>query len=256
MDQTIRQNNLQKDNLVISAKSDFMTIYKRSYRLAAAVFMIANIIDDNEEIKTKIKKLALNLVSDSVNLKDINFYDTKKLISSMEKSALELMSILDIASVSGLISKMNGNVLRTEFESFIQELNILMDKFNNTKNSSVGDIFSDDLSIKKISPNQEVSQLKNKNENPKMIANDHPSNPKIFSGENVDKEQKRKGMRKNTILEFIRNHNNSSIKDISPHIVGCSEKTIQRELIDLIKIGKIKKIGERRWSKYSIIDGA
>jgi DeoR/GlpR family transcriptional regulator of sugar metabolism len=54
------------------------------------------------------------------------------------------------------------------------------------------------------------------------------------------------------VLEFIKGHNNISIKDIALNINGCSEKTIQRELINLINDGKIKKTGERRWSRYSI----
>ena len=63
---------------------------------------------------------------------------------------------------------------------------------------------------------------------------------------------KRKDMRKMTILNFIKGHNNTSIKDIVPNIVGCSEKTVQRELLELINEGKILKTGERRWSRYSI----
>ena len=63
---------------------------------------------------------------------------------------------------------------------------------------------------------------------------------------------KRKDLRKNTILDFIKGQNDVSIKDIVPNIIGCSEKTIQRELIQLINDGKIRKIGERRWSKYSL----
>ena len=73
------------------------------------------------------------------------------------------------------------------------------------------------------------------------------------NGEKNGNGHKRKDLRKNTILEFIKGHNNVSIKDIVPNIVGCSEKTVQRELISLINENKIKKIGERRWSKYSII---
>lgn len=41
-----------------------------------------------------------------------------------------------------------------------------------------------------------------------------------------------------------------SIKDISTHILGCSEKTIQRELNALLFERRIQKIGEKRWSKY------
>jgi predicted HTH transcriptional regulator len=41
-----------------------------------------------------------------------------------------------------------------------------------------------------------------------------------------------------------------SIKDIRTAITGCSEKTIQRELANLISQGLIKREGERRWSVY------
>jgi predicted transcriptional regulator len=52
------------------------------------------------------------------------------------------------------------------------------------------------------------------------------------------------------ILDFIRKHKRSSIKEIAGAVKGCSEKTIQRELGALIEQGLIKKEGERRWSVY------
>jgi hypothetical protein len=42
------------------------------------------------------------------------------------------------------------------------------------------------------------------------------------------------------------------IKDVSPLIEGCSEKTIQRELMSMVHNGTLKKIGEKRWSRYSL----
>jgi len=100
---------------IIIKNSDFMDIYNKSYRLAAAVFLISNVIENNDELKTKMKKLSLDLVSMSVNLKDISFDQTNNLLRGIEKNALELISMLDIASVSGLISEMNGRVIKGEF---------------------------------------------------------------------------------------------------------------------------------------------
>ena len=59
-----------------------------------------------------------------------------------------------------------------------------------------------------------------------------------------------KNDRQQIILDIIREIGESSIKDISDNIKDCSEKTIQRELNTLIYDGVLKKIGERRWSKY------
>lgn len=63
----------------------------------------------------------------------------------------------------------------------------------------------------------------------------------------VDKGQSE---RMSLILELVRKRKSLSIKEIAEVIKGCSEKTIQRELGELIRQGLIKKVGERRWSLY------
>jgi len=58
--------------------------------------------------------------------------------------------------------------------------------------------------------------------------------------------------RKDKILSHLRAHRVAMIKDFSSVIVGCSEKTIQRLLSDLVDSGVLKREGERRWSRYSM----
>ncbi len=231
------------NEITIQKNTGFLDIYNKSYRLAAAVFMISNLIDESETLRTKIKNLSLDLVSVSVNLKDINFSDTKKLITDIEKKSLELMSMLDIASISGLVSKMNGDILKEEFQSFILELNKFSYKFENNKNTSVESIFKESVISDNINGLEKLEKI-NQDYKLKNAQNNVSKNGNGY---------KRKDLRKETIFNFIKGHNDVSIKDIVPNITGCSEKTIQRELIQLINERKIKKEGERRWSKYSVI---
>jgi hypothetical protein len=234
-------------NEIMQKNTDFMDIYNKSCKLAAAIFMVSDLIDQSEELKTKIKNLSLKLVSMSVNLKDIDLSEAGKLTTDIEKNSLELISMIDIACVSGLVSKMNGSILKEEFQSFISELGKFSEKFENNKNVSVKSIFMESPianiggDLDKIYNNagkiKTIGTYKNNAENREKNGNG----------------QKRKLLRKNTIFDFIKGHNNVSIKDIVPNIIGCSEKTVQRELIELINEGKIRKIGERRWSKYSAV---
>jgi predicted HTH transcriptional regulator len=154
-----------------------------------------------------------------------------------------------MAAIAGLVSPMNGSIIKEEFEAFMLELNKFTQNFETNKNFSVKSIFtSSDL----VSLNNSNHQLDGFSK-PEFLSIESKSVKSVT--ESVVKNGgglKRKDQRKNTILSFIKGHNNSSIKDIVPNIIGCSEKTIQRELIELIKEGKIKKTGERRWSKYSI----
>ena len=41
-----------------------------------------------------------------------------------------------------------------------------------------------------------------------------------------------------------------SIKEVSAVFMDCSEKTIQRELNNLVSKGELNKIGAKRWSRY------
>ena len=236
-------------NEIVQKNSDFLNIYNRSYRLAAAVFVISNLMDQNDELRTKIKKLSLDLVSMSVNLKDTSFPNTKKLMIDIEKNSLELMSMLDIASISGLVSKMNGDVLKEEFQSFILEINKFSERLEGDKNVSLDGIFKESL-VTNINNNLEKTNLRYYDETGEI----YKSEQKVVSNNGLKNGNghKRKDLRKNTILNFIKGHNNVNIKDIVPNITGCSEKTVQRELIQLVSEGKIIKIGERRWSRYSI----
>ncbi len=59
--------------------------------------------------------------------------------------------------------------------------------------------------------------------------------------------------RRERVISVIRDNVNATIKDISGIVTDCSEKTIQRELIQLIKDNVIMREGERRWSKYRLI---
>jgi DNA-binding transcriptional ArsR family regulator len=65
------------------------------------------------------------------------------------------------------------------------------------------------------------------------------------------REERRKALK--DILSYKRQ---STIKDISEKMSDTSEKTLQRELISMVEDGLVIKEGERRWSRYSLAPGA
>lgn len=58
--------------------------------------------------------------------------------------------------------------------------------------------------------------------------------------------------RKQAIMNVIRSHKNASMQDIARFVTGCSEKTLQREIVSLIQSGIIRKIGDKRWATYHL----
>jgi len=64
--------------------------------------------------------------------------------------------------------------------------------------------------------------------------------------------QAKKNQRQEAIMAVLKGQSDLTIKDFSKVIKDCSSKTIQRELLDLVAKGIVKKEGERRWSRYSL----
>lgn len=81
----------------------------------------------------------------------------------------------------------------------------------------------------------------------------HHEAPKILSPilvKQVSGEDKKE--RRDAIMKTIRSKGQVTIKDISENIRGCSEKTIQRDLQELIQHGVLIREGEKRWAVYKL----
>ena len=66
----------------------------------------------------------------------------------------------------------------------------------------------------------------------------------------INKIKERKEVIKDTISSIILKNKEISINDILKNISGYSIKSLQRILIDMINEKKIKKIGNKKWTKY------
>ncbi len=67
------------------------------------------------------------------------------------------------------------------------------------------------------------------------------------------KSENRKQNRREQIISLFTKGVEISIHDISKKVIGCSIKTIQRELNALVLERKIDRIGDKRWSKYILL---
>ena len=91
----------------------------------------------------------------------------------------------------------------------------------------------------------------------KALSGVEVSNTKI-SRKSVNGFDILKKQRSDDIINFIRkNIGGVTITDIKNGVYGslssCSEKTLQRELISMVKNGVLNKTGEKRWSRYFLV---
>lgn len=59
--------------------------------------------------------------------------------------------------------------------------------------------------------------------------------------------------RRSKIIDIVKEKGEVVVNDITASFPGISSKTIQRELISLVEENVLKRVGEKRWSKYSLV---
>ena len=196
--------------------SDITNIIKKSERIASAVYLITGFFDDKEPLKWKLRALSTDLISEQV----------KDKFSTIR----EILSLFSMAKTAGLVSEMNHDIL-------VRELSKLKDEVEKP------------LDIMFISDRTIDQKALPRPQKPEFIKDNAPEKPmlKEFGAVSV-----KKNSRQSIIIAILKRKKEIMIKDVSPLISGCSEKTIQRELLAMVQAGILRKVGEKRWSRYSL----
>jgi hypothetical protein len=261
------ENNFKDTNsraLGIALKDKTTPIsYNKVSKLITALYMVTDIMDREEPLRNKLRTLGTNIISD---------------IHSTPSNALlkisEIMSFLDIAGVVNLVSEMNLGILRKEFF----ELKKAIEESIETPKSqytelSLSDLFKSDFSLPSASfvtePKENVSRptptrigVQKGSTLMKALSGFKMSDKKVMSNRtnskpNVDFEVLKRQRREEIIAIIKTSLNGATITDIKSKATGslatCGEKTLQRELIGMLKDNLLKKTGEKRWSRYYLV---
>jgi predicted transcriptional regulator len=186
-------------------------------------------------MKWELREGAMSLMSLSMTLNGSESVDKNRLLQSFFSSSINLVSFLNISLICGLVSEMNSNIIIKEIIDLVDY--IRQQSINSA--SQTGFILSDTFFATDTPP------IINKGEPISYKNNEVKPNKALVVKDKKDS-------RKNAILSILKKNSHLTIKDFVKVIVDCSEKTIQRELIDLVEKGIVKKEGERRWSTYSL----
>ena len=196
-------------------------IYQKSEKLASAIYLITSFFNDQEPLKWKLRTLSTDLVSERVKDK----YSITK----------ETLSLFSLAKNVGLISETNYDILNRELSKFSQEAEKPLDPT----------FFSETVVDERALPQpHRIEYIKDKSIDSKTI-----QGPVLreFGAVSV-----KKNSRQSIIIAILKRKKEIMIKDVSSLVSGCSEKTIQRELSAMVRAGVLKKMGEKRWSRYSL----
>lgn len=267
--------------------------YTKSKKLVTALFMVTDIMDKDELIRNKLRKIGLEIISDISSYSSRTEYASLGLLSKIS----ETISLLDISADIGLVSDMNRAVLKKEFYLFKRSVENFLGNRNPYGEEAIADLFKEEeIEKKEIEEKREVShklfevkqeysighqrqhierlkkaighsptniglqkgstllnalkeiEAKNKSKAPLPSKNI----PKIYD---KNKDNSAKSERRDEIVNVIKDNPNgltiTEVRSLSKgQFTTMSEKTLQRELVSLVKDNILYKTGEKRWSRY------
>lgn len=226
-------------SILFKGRTDWYFCYLKSEKIAHVLSILA------ERSEIKDREVAHKLVTAASELPHTfaHFAAGEMDASVVVADIFALLSRVRLATTSGFISKENSPILLSEYEQ-------LAERFSMSVHPSPFTSIQD-FSVPEIEASGGLEER-----TPLLNGNHRPSEQNVNKGQAKGQMKvidKGHSARMEKILEFVRSHAGSSIKEIASVIKDCSEKTIQRELAILIQQGLVKKVGERRWSVYTAI---
>lgn len=99
-------------------KKDYgVLIAKKSEKLVTALYLVTDLMVDNEPIKHGLRKNAVALLSSMNALSQFDVKDRVIELKMSLKAVTEITSMLHVAVTTGIVSKMNGELLMDGFRS-------------------------------------------------------------------------------------------------------------------------------------------
>ncbi len=248
-------------------------LYVKSQRLSVALHILTNHIKDIEPAKFEVRKNAIAIVNLVSKLNRTQQRDRQDVIGSIGEIVLSTIAVIETLMHVGLVSSESESVIKRELVFLVR---LADGHIFNTENE--GYLDPEILNIPSVHEHFGTKRTSNELEKKhvkKVLAVESSVNnqgeqfiedksKKDSSGYVDKKEAKAQGdsighigqsisdNRISSIISLLKIRSGLSVKDFTEVIPGVSEKTIQRELVVLSNKGIINKMGERRWTRYSL----
>ena len=271
------------DSDVFGSNTAAALVYKKAEKILTALYMATNHIKTTEPLRLKVRDIAGSFLSDTLQLRN-SFTQRSETVVQVLMHVQLLISLLDTLHMSGLLSKSNAHVLQDALADFAQRVSALAQRGESDSYVVTPDYFSlyeyEDVFFDRRDAtlhNDGTTVAKRYTATQQSLHTTLPAKPHHTLTQKNGVAQKQRtaqttvkkaptrttqttrktsttqmGDRLHTIVDFITKRGSASVGDIAQLIVGCSTKTLQRDLQKLLARGVLRKEGEKRWTRYSI----
>ena len=226
--------------------------YRRAERLASALFLLTAHIVDSEPLKRSVRDTCVNLLSQMLELRDEMRASNSDKARVFKSTVRKLISMTRLLGIGGYISFQNADTVTEALD----DLSLFLASSQRSALSETVSISREDLlDVRELSSgksrisDREMSDMSVKNT---LSVTDMKTTNSTSQNDSVQNVPMSFSARSEAIMEVLRVNGNLGIRDIASNLPEYSEKMIQRELAELGTLGKVKKTGLKRWSRYSL----
>jgi hypothetical protein len=232
---------------------DMSLIVKKTYKIALAINVLSKCLLQTDPFFRSLRKSSDSLLGYTSNFHKKGAIDKEIILGGIEEELLGVKNALIALWSSGDISEKNHKIIKDAIDALLKDISLNETSYSESLMEfggagSSSQVLVDEswlIKTERISSSQIGSSLKDsvvyKKEN---VFN----TPAKKNTQNISGDEKKE--RINKILSFIKDNGEVSVKDIQTVVSGVASKTIQRDLQHLIDIGRVQKVGVRRWAKY------
>lgn len=217
------------------------SIYKKTEKIVCAVFILTDMQKDTKDIEDichDVRNIAKEALKEIIELTAAVQHASVQDVATHTRTLMNLRSLLHVLVSVRIVRAELADILVREIDMVVQNIFSLYRE----RNQPVSDIDAE-------------PSYTTRGKAAKLVRPRAAQGPVDGTGR-YNKAPVVLGMptteRRERVLQVIRAKGSVRIKDISDTIPEYSEKTIQRDLLDMIRDGAIVREGERRWSKYKL----
>ncbi len=245
-------------NLVTTNKSQ---IADRLNRVISAIYWFTGHLDSHEPLRWNIRSHAITMQEASLSYMNTSPVTDRDNLKVIKDKANRLVSLIRLLVITNFLDLEQEKLIRDEIMSLINDLEKSTRVETQLGTYDLEKIMRELPSYTHLvepsdnSRNELTGRLKGADANKGLGVG--------FSTFNSRNEMDRRGLggdshssagdeRQAKIASFIGKNGPSNVRDVAGVIKGCSDKTLQRILVQMVELGVLKREGERRWSRYSM----
>jgi DNA-binding transcriptional ArsR family regulator len=280
-------NGFDQNNQEDMGKERLAYIIDRVSKLTRAVYRVTDILQDRDPVKWELRDRAVSALSSITAASGKSYFEKHTVFDSVDFFIDQALALLGVLSGNNTISSINFEILEDEYlsvkdalrkERQLETVESIIGKKQPgflsglTENSglSLGSVLDNGQANGQQNNGQNNGQMDMNNVHNNQISDMISVPPEVFNPSSQTLNERPSVLnkprpvirisrpknnpsaeeRKNKVLEIVKERERVSVSEISQLFSGYSEKTIQRDLVELTERGLLVKEGDKRWRVY------